>query len=213
MVAQNYRYSPVMQRMISLFREKRLGDFGHGHIDFYIPADFTGSFRETMEFPLLVDMAIHHIDLIRAVTGRNVANVIARTFKPSWSWYQHHPGLKMILELDGGVPFSYSGDWSAHGKATSWNGTWRLQFAEGCIVCEDNQISIHRNERWNKNPTSEKVEIPEITLSGQAALLARFAEAIRTGVPAETSGQDNLNSFGAVMSAVESARSGVAAQP
>ena len=46
------------------------GELGHGHIDFYIPADFTGSFRQTMQFPLLVDMAIHHLDLIRAVTGR-----------------------------------------------------------------------------------------------------------------------------------------------
>lgn len=205
LVAQNYRYSPVMQRMISLFREKPLGDFGHGHIDFYIPADFTGSFRETMEFPLLIDMAIHHIDLIRAVTGLNIGEIVARTFRPSWSWYRHHPGLKMLMQLDGRIPFSYSGDWSAHGKATSWNGTWRLQFAQGCIVCEDNQITIHRNERWNRNPTSEKLEIPELALTGQAALLSRFAEAIRTGTPAETSGEDNLHSFGAVMRAVESA--------
>ena len=42
-------------------------------------------------------------------------------------------------------------------------------------------------------------------LTGQAALLQRFADAIRSGVPAETSGSDNLQSFAAVMAAVTSA--------
>src|SRR5262249_14683339 len=131
MITQNYRYNAPMTKLREVMRAKPVGEFGHGHIDFYIPADFTGSFRETMQFPLLVDMAIHHVDLIRAVTGRSIRKVIARTFRPEWSWYQHHSGLKMLLELDGGLPFSYSGDWSAIGKTTAWNGSWRLQCASG----------------------------------------------------------------------------------
>jgi predicted dehydrogenase len=208
LVAQNYRYSPPMQRLKALMEERPVGDFGHGHIDFYIPADFTGSFRETMEYPLLVDMAIHHMDLIRFVTGRNITCVTAQTFKPTWSWYQHHPGLKMLLELENGLPFSYSGDWSAIGKPTSWNGNWRLQCAKGSIHFEDNNITIGRCEKWSKNVTSDRVEIPEIELAGQAALLKRFADAIRSGQPAETSGIDNLWSFGAVIAGVTSAKEG-----
>src|SRR5262245_31619920 len=202
LVAQNYRYSPPMQRLKTLLDEKPVGEFGHGHIDFYIPADFTGSFRETMEYPLLVDMAIHHMDLILLVTGRNITRVTAQTFKPTWSWYQHHPGLKMLLELEGGLPFSYSGDWSAIGKPTSWNGNWRLQCAGGSIHLDDNAITIGRCERWSKNITSEPVDVPEIPLAGQAALLKHFADAIRTNQPGPTSGQDNLWSFGAVIAGV-----------
>jgi predicted dehydrogenase len=209
LVAQNYRYSAPIQRLKKLFDEEPLGDFGHGHIDFYIPADFTGSFRETMEYPLLVDMAIHHIDLIRFVTGRNITRVTAHTFKPGWSWYQHHPGLKMLMELDDGIPFSYSGDWSARGRLTSWNGTWRLQCTEGSIHLDDpKQLKVARCEKWGKNPVEESVEIPDIALGGQAALLSRFAEAIRTGKPGETSGEDNLWSFGAVTAGVISANQG-----
>jgi predicted dehydrogenase len=202
LVAQNYRYSAPMQRLKQLMDEAPVGEFGHGHIDFYIPADFTGSFRETMEYPLLVDMAIHHLDLIRFVTGRNITRVTAHTFKPAWSWYQHHPGLKMLLELEGGLSFSYSGDWSAIGKPTSWNGNWRLQCANGSIHLDDNNISIGRCERWSKNITSDRVEIPEIALSGQAALLKSFADSIRSGKAGATSGIDNLWSFGAVIAGV-----------
>jgi predicted dehydrogenase len=103
-VAQNYRYSAPMQCLKSVVQQHLAGELGHGHIDFYIPADFTGSFRESMQFPLLVDMSIHHLDLIRAVTGRNIAKVTATTFNPPWSWYRHHAGLKMLLDSKAASP-------------------------------------------------------------------------------------------------------------
>jgi len=207
-VAQNYRYRACIQKLKELIASEILGTFGHGHIDFYIPADFTGTFRETMEYPLLVDMSIHHLDMIRAVTGKNIVKVTAHTFNPPWSWYKHHAGLNMLMELDGGLAFSYSGDWSAIGKFTSWNGTWRLQCANGSIHLEDDKVSIARSEKWNKNLQIEQIETPALEAEGQVALLANFAKAIRDGSPAETSGADNLNSFGAVMAGVVSAREG-----
>ena len=207
-VAQNYRFSGAIQALRRLMNERPVGALGHGHVDFYIGADFTGTFRETMEFPLLVDMAIHHLDLIRAMTGRNIAKVTASTFRPAWSWYRHHPGLKMLLELDDGTPFSYSGDWSALGRQTTWNGTWRLQCAEGSIHVEADKIAVARCERWGKNCAEEAVEVRQPQHNGQARLLADFARAIRDGTPAETNGADNLWSFAAVMAGVMSARTG-----
>jgi predicted dehydrogenase len=208
MVAQNYRFHAPMQVLRKLVAEKPVGPLGHGHLDFYIGADFTGTFRETMQFPLLVDMAIHHMDLIRATTGRNIAKVTAQTFKPSWSWYQHDPGLKMLLELDDGTPFSYSGDWSALGRQTGWNGNWRLQCAEGSIHLDREKVAIARCERWSKNEAESPVDVPPAPHNGQARLLADFAAAIRTGVAAQTSGSDNLWSFAAVIAGVMSATKG-----
>lgn len=207
-VAQNYRYSAAMTALRRVVADAPIGAVGHGHLDFYIGADFSGTFREAMEFPLLIDMAIHHLDLIRAVTGRNIARVTAMSFKPSWSWYQHQPGLKMLMELSDGTPFSYSGDWSALGRQTGWNGAWRLQCASGSIHAEKDDVSVARCERWGKNCREERVEVPPAPLNGQAALLADFAKAIRTGDPAPTSGADNLWSFGAVMAGVASAKRG-----
>ena len=204
-VAQNYRFHGPMQTLRRLVHEKPLGDFGHGQLDFYIGADFTGSFREAMQFPLLVDMAIHHLDLIRATTGKNIAEVTAMSFRPSWSWYQHEPGLKMLLRLDDGTPFSYSGDWSALGRQTNWNGTWRLQCAQGSIHLDRDNIFVARCDKWGKNEREEPIEVPPPPQNGQARLLSDFARAIRTNTPAETSGADNLWSFAAVMAGVQSA--------
>jgi predicted dehydrogenase len=114
----------------------------------------------------------------------------------------------MLLELEDGTAFSYSGDWSARGRATSWNGNWRLQCAEGSIHLENDEVEIARSERWSKNPTSEKIEAPPIEFTERAATLHQFAESIRSGQPCEINGDSNLWSFGAVMAGVESARSG-----
>ena len=206
LVTQNYRFHPPMQALKRLVREKPVGDLGHGHIDFYIGADFTGSFREKMEYPLLVDMAIHHFDLIRSVTGKNIARVMVQSNKPSWSWYEHDPMLKMLLELEDGTPFSYSGDWSALGKQTGWNGAWRLQCAQGSINYENDEVMIWRCDRWSKNKTSEKVTVEEAAQNPQAKLLADFARAIRTNQPPETNGSDNLWSFATVIAGVLSAK-------
>jgi hypothetical protein len=59
-----------------------------------------------------------------------------------------------------------------------------------------------------QNPSIWPQAIPGIPLESQAKLLSDFAESIRTNKPAETSGEDNLWSFGAVMAGVISAKEG-----
>jgi predicted dehydrogenase len=73
---------------------------------------------------------------------------------------------------------------------------------------EDETLTLARGQRWGTNPTSEPLSLTPIEFAAQTALLRNFAHAIRSGEPAETSGQDNLWSFGAVMAAVRSAREG-----
>jgi predicted dehydrogenase len=209
LVSQNYRYSPFISRAKQLLAEKTVGNFGHGHIDFYIPADFTGTYREKMEFPLLVDMAIHHLDLIRYVTGRNIVKVTTLSLKPEWSWYAHDSCLKMLLELEDGAAFSYSGDWSGIGRPTRWSGNWRLQCASGSIHIENDEVLIGRCEKWANNPTVENVELPKLEFTERTASLHLFAESIRSGQPCELDGSDNIWSFGAVIAGVESARTGL----
>jgi predicted dehydrogenase len=159
LISQNFRFSAAAVTLRRLIAEQVAGAFGHGHIDFYLPADFGNSFRATMPHVLLMDMAIHHLDMIRAITGRNIARVFAQTFRPSWSWYETRPGLKMIMELEGGMPFSYSGDWSARGRNTGWNGNWRLQCADGSLHLEHGEperITLVRSSRGFNNDAAEQ---------------------------------------------------------
>ena len=192
-VAQNYRYRPATQTLRRLIRDDRpLGDLGHGHLDFYRPADFTGSFRETMRHVLLVDMCVHHFDLVRFVTGRDISRVYAQTFRPGWSWYEHNPGLKAVFDLgpaadgsgDPSIPFSYSGDWSARGRNTDWNGSWRLQCEAGSIGYDKGEITRSRSERGFSDDVETAPVAPDAAaLTEQSAILASFVASVRTGTP------------------------------
>jgi predicted dehydrogenase len=79
-VAQNYRYRPVIETARGILASGRLGALGQARIEFRHHYDFRGSFRETMPHPLLLDMAVHHFDLIRHVCGLEPRSVAA------WSW-------------------------------------------------------------------------------------------------------------------------------
>jgi predicted dehydrogenase len=205
-VSQNYRYSAPAMHLRRRVSEGKLGRIGHGHVDFYIPADFTGTFRQEMRHVLLVDMAIHHIDLIRHITGLNILEVTAASFRPGWSWYDHESALKMLLRLEQGVWFTYSGDWSATGRRTGWSGEWRIQTHVGSIHWNADGVEAALSGRgFEPEIETHRLQCPPTERSDRAATLASFAAAIRSGVPAPTSGRDNLQSFAAVMAAMLSA--------
>ena len=212
LVSQNYRYNAPYYHARQLLADGVIGDVGSGAIAFYIASDFRGSFREAMEFPLLVDMSIHHFDLIRFIMRRNIKKVTALSFNPPGSTYRHDAGLKMLLELEGGLAFSYDGDWTALGRATSWSGNWRVQGSQGSLHLENDKLIVARSGLWTHDAREETIEPPALEFAARAATLHEFATVIRSGEVSELDGASNLWSFGAVMAGVESCRNGRAVE-
>jgi predicted dehydrogenase len=208
LVSQNYRYNAPYYHARQLLADGAVGEVGSGSIAFYIAPDFRKTFREAMEFPLLLDMSIHHFDLIRFITRKNIRKVTALSFNPPGSTFQHDAGLKMLLELEGGLAFSYDGDWTALGRTTSWSGNWRLQGSRGSLHIENDKLIVARSEMWAKNLQEEAVEPPALEFAARAATLHEFATVIRSGDSSELDGTSNLWSFGAVLAGMESSRTG-----
>src|SRR2546427_12121615 len=73
MVSQNYRFFPASRIAAQLVREGNLGDLHGIGIDFR--RDYSSPPKPRFRLhsdpqPLLVDMSIHHFDLLRLVLGR-----------------------------------------------------------------------------------------------------------------------------------------------
>lgn len=128
MISQSRRYF----RTLADFKQQaaRLGEIGLLTCDFFKAPHF-GGFREEMEHVLLVDMAIHAFDAARYVLGRNPVSVYCEEFNPGWSWYDGDAAATAVFEMDGGTRFVYTGSWCADGLETSWNGSWRINGANG----------------------------------------------------------------------------------
>lgn len=84
-----------------------------------------GGFRDEMDHPLLVDMAIHSFDQARYLLDAEPESVYCEEFNPEWSWYRGAAAAEAVFRFEGGSRFSYTGSWCADGLTTSWNGEWR----------------------------------------------------------------------------------------
>ncbi|MGH4010535.1 MAG: Gfo/Idh/MocA family protein [Pseudonocardiaceae bacterium] len=102
-VVQNYRHQPTIQAARHILAA---GDLGAMH---YITARFAADYRErgswdvgeahTMPDPLLAEGSIHHLDMIRYLTGQDIATVTAITTNPPSSSFAGDAVAGLLLRL------------------------------------------------------------------------------------------------------------------
>ncbi len=202
-VSQNYRYRPVTWTMAGLIREGRLGRIGQVKIDFYKGIDFGGGFRHVMDHPLIVDMSIHHFDLIRFVTGLDPVNVTARSWNPFWSNYRGDCSNTVLFEMQQEVHLLYNASWCAKGNFCSWDGNWQIECEHGTLIQENGQIEIVWIEDLYTPTRRETVALESPQLNDQAYVLDEFMNAIGGGPRPMTVADDNIKSLSMVFAAVE----------
>jgi predicted dehydrogenase len=207
-VSQNYRYRPVMETARRLIASGELGEIGQAQVDFRIHHDFRGSFREQMAQPLILDMAVHSFDLIRFVTGLEMADVWARTWNPPWSQFEGDASALVLFAMDSGAHIAYSGSWHPRGQFTDWNCRWLIECSRGYLTLDRDVVTVYRGDDVHHPGTAEQEEVVplvELERTDQAAVLVDFWKAIREDRPAPTSAADNLRTVEMVLRAVEAA--------
>jgi predicted dehydrogenase len=213
MVSQNYRYNAPFRAVQRLLMEDELGELASIEIScrrdtrmLFAPDDF----RYSMRHPYVLDMSIHHFDLIRAATGREVSSVYAHSWRVPDSPFVHHPAVAAILDLEAGVPVVYQGDWATHEPETSWNGEWEIVGEAGRILWsgseEDRGIGEVVLERWGKEP--RLIEQRDLEFVERGATLQALRAALEDGEPPETVAADNVKSLAAMLGCVSSIESG-----
>jgi predicted dehydrogenase len=202
MVAQNYRYHAPTQTLYQTLRQGDFGAIGAVKVDFFKGPHF-GGFREEMSYPLIIDMAIHHFDLMRFFLDRDPVAIYGRSWNPPWSWFKGDASAAVTLEFSDHVVVSYNASWCSQGQATPWNANWRFECAEGVISLVDDVVTTQR-------PDGALVQIPTLAPErlAQDYLLHEFCAAVMLGKPPVTTCQDNIKSLGIVFDVIQSFISG-----
>jgi predicted dehydrogenase len=212
-VSQNYRYRPPMQAVRSVIESGQIGEIlsikANCQEDmrlFYEPTNF----RYLMQHPHIIDMTIHHWDLLRFLTGREVDSVFATSWGVPDSPYQTDAECAILLKLDNGIPVLYEGSSATHRQRTSWSSWWEFNGSKGRLWTDggvgDPHLDIVHLQLYGEEP----VIVPNITVAptDRHGSLYAFVNAVQGGeLPAHT-GRDNLNSLATVMACVESVDSG-----
>ncbi len=200
MVTQNYRYSSVVHTLKRVLASGEMGAVGALNVEFFKGPHF-GGFREEMPYPLIIDMAIHHFDLMRYLLDADALSVFGRSWNPAWSWFRGDAAAAVLLNFPGEVMASYNGSWCAIGRETTWNGNWRFDCEDGVVALIDDQVWIYPRDG---DGTPRQVDLLTPPHVSQAYLLHEFYEALTTGSTPATICTDNIKSLEIVFGVLES---------
>lgn len=198
MVSQSRRYNR------HLFEAKRLaaslGNVGIVSAEFFKAPHF-GGFRDAMDHPLLLDMAIHQFDMARFLLDADPVSVFCEEYNPSWSWYRGDAGATAIFEMTGGERFVFTGSWCSPGQETSWNAEWRISGEHGTVLWDGDSEPVSSL----LFPSGTGSEDPGQEIAGS---LRDFVVALRTGSTPMGQVHQNIMSLAMVEAAMLSASTG-----
>jgi predicted dehydrogenase len=216
MVAQNYRYMVPAQTVKRVLDSGTMGRVGAVGVK-YFKGPYLGGFHAGLRYPLLIDMSIHHFDMMRFFLGSDATAIYGRSWNPAWSWHKGNASASAVIEFAGGVVVSYEGSWCATGQETSWVADWRFECENGVILLRDDQVYVQHmtgvlldddGYRHYEHGELVAIEPVEMGLITQGYLLHEFYEAVTQGKIPATTCQDNIKSLGMVFGTIESVESG-----
>ena len=220
MVSQSRRYNRDLFAARAL--AGGLGRLGILSADFFKAPHF-GGFRDEMDHPLLLDMAIHQFDMARFLLDADPVSVLCEEYNPAWSWYRGDAAAVASFEMSGGERFVFNGSWCSPGQETSWNAAWRLGGEHGTVLWDgDNTPTATLTPAMDgaapgsaapagaaagDSPTRDAavVKDPGSEVHGS---LREFVSALRTGTPPMGQVHGNILSLAMVEAAIQSAATG-----
>ncbi|WP_251858033.1 Gfo/Idh/MocA family protein [Herbiconiux sp. L3-i23] len=197
MVSQNRRYFDHL----AAFRQAvgALGPLGAVHSQFF-HEDHEPGFREQMAHPLLVDMSVHHFDMLRFLSDDEPVSVRCDSWNPSWSWFKGDAAATATFELASGARFIYSGSRATPGLQTSWNGDWHVYAEKG---------AAHWDGDFVVETDAEGVPIEVRHGSeGIEGSLEEFVASLRSGVTPQNEVRTNVLTLAMVEGAIRSSDRG-----
>jgi predicted dehydrogenase len=213
-VMQNRRFDRNIRALRDLIVSGTIGKVGYVGADFFLGPHF-GGFRETMDSPLLLDMAIHTFDQARFITGANPVSVYCHEFNPTGSWYAGNASAVCIYEMSDGSVFCYRGSWCAEGAPTSWESSWRITGERGTAIWDGREApyaevvaAVGDQGKFQRDCERVEAEFRWNGNTGHTGCLDEMFASLEEGRRAETDSRDNIYSMAMVLGALESARTG-----
>lgn len=211
-IAQKGRYHAWVRRFREEIQRGSIGRLNHLTLHYRAPLFRWGAsgFRHRMDDPLLVEMSIHHFDLIRALLGRDALDVTGRSWNWPWSGFAGDVAASLVFTMEEDVPVVYEGNCISAGDLTSWHGDIRAEGEDGALTMVYPRLYIARRgaDQTQVAGLREDLMVVPPTDAGQPVLFNEFLDAIEQGRPAETSAEDNLRTMAMLFAAVDACHTG-----
>jgi predicted dehydrogenase len=209
MISQKGRFHAWVSRFREAVQAGQAGELSHVTLQYRAPL-FRWGFRHTIDDPLLVEMSIHHFDLLRALLGREPLDVAGATWNTPWSGFAGDVAAWLRFTFEGDLPVLYEAYCRSSGDLTSWYGDVRAEGERGAVTFVYPSLYLA-----GRGASQEQVVAPRQDLAragdlqeGQTRGFEEFLDATGSGREPESSGRRNLASVAMVFAAIDAARSG-----
>jgi len=163
-----------------------------------------GKFRHEIPDPLMIEGAVHHLDIIADLAGARCDTIYAATWNPPWGEYAGDSQGLVTMVMENGVKAFYEGAKSNARTLNGWsNEYFRAECERGTVVLDHRRVVVLLD---GEEP--RQVPLLEQSKWSNAWLIEKFVKWLDGGEEMETNVEDNLQSVALIFSAIESSRRG-----
>ena len=154
-VSQNYRFRPAAVTAARLVAEKRYGEVLSIDVEFNRLTTAPDFRYYDVPDPLLVDMSIHHFDLMRMLLRAEPRDVVCWSWNPRGSRFKGHAAAAGMIRFDD-VMVTYRANEVTRFAETPWSGRWRIE-CEGGVIAFTSRMG-----GGDPSLVAERLEVTEI---------------------------------------------------
>lgn len=208
-IIQNYRYAPNKQEVRRIVQDGRFGRLQHivarYACDYRRRNSWGPDWRHDMDFPLLFEGSVHHLDMLRFLSNGDGETLTGFGWNPPWSSFRHHSSGMFLVRMNNGIHCFYEGNSSSAGITNCWHSEYyRLEFEQASVeIAGGNTVLVHR-----VGHPVQFYEPPPVKWAGHLHLFDEFLGWLDGGTPSATRIEDNIRSFVLVVAAMEASVDG-----
>lgn len=202
MITENYRFFSAVRKAKEILDRGEIGEISTVKVVFSRYHPVSAPYFLEMENPLLEDIAIHHFDLIRHLTGQEAKTLFAQNSNPPGSWSANNIHLNALLEMESGIIVNYNASMMSRGKQTEWYGDWQFEGSKGVLALTSRSVQL------SKENSALQDEIHEFKDFGNFGCIDEFLSSLKENREPRPSGKDYLKSQGLVYVASVSSKAG-----
>jgi predicted dehydrogenase len=171
-----------------------------------------GKFRHEIPDPLLVDGAIHHLDMLADLAGADCEVIYADSWNPRWGQYAGASQVLVTMRFENGCRAFYEGSKTNAVGLNDWGSEYiRAECELATLILDHRRIERFSYDPfgpWAAGREGTGVPVPLIQREkwAHAWLIEHFVDWLDGGEPMETNVEDNLRSVALTFAAIESSR-------
>lgn len=216
LVVQNYRYDATI-----LTLKKAIADLGEIN---FIAARFAEdyrrrgcltAFRHEMPHPIMVEMAIHHLDQIRNLSGADCQFVTGFLWNPNQTHQGGYHGgdsfdsttsALFSLQMTNGSFAQYEGHTLQSGETHGWHREYYRAECENGVATLSNDGIVRVTTRENSKASTREITIEKPERAGHLMLPQQFLDWREGGPTPPTNLDDNMQSAALMFGAIQAAQ-------